>query len=349
VPISAADQRLDNKDQYMKKARFINAISAVALAFCVSAQKWSPDVLGGGFEMRYVEQPSDYAGAERCTVVRLRSEHNEDKAVLYIHGFNDYFFQAEMAREFVMHGYNFYAVDLRRYGRSLRDGDKPFNVRNLKEYFPDVDSALNIVRHDKNYEIILMGHSTGGLIAAYYLSLNPAAPVDALILNSPFLDWNLGWKECFVPVIGALGALFPDMPVPQDDSDVYSQSLLKSRHGEWSYDTLWKKTVSPDVNAGWVRAIDKAQNYLRTHKYGIGIPILLMYSDKSAAPEKWEDVASSSDVVLDVNDIRKYGMMLGHDIQPVVVKGGVHDLMLSATGVRAGLYRYVFDWLKGVK
>ena len=32
-------------------------------------------------------------------------------------GFNDYFFQAEMGRQFADSGYNFYAVDLRRYGR----------------------------------------------------------------------------------------------------------------------------------------------------------------------------------------------------------------------------------------
>ena len=41
-------------------------------------------------------------------------------SVLYIHGFNDYFFQRELAQKMDSAGYSFYAIDLHKYGRSHR-------------------------------------------------------------------------------------------------------------------------------------------------------------------------------------------------------------------------------------
>lgn len=328
--------------------RFILLLT-IALGLAARAQCWRMDTLGAPFEMRYVQQPDDYSGQVRCSVVRLKSAESKGRAVVYIHGFNDYFFQAEMARQFAAHGYNFYALDLRKYGRSILPGQRMFDVRSLDEYFQDVDSALTIARRDGNYELILMGHSTGGLLASYYMSKNPAAPVDALLLNSPFLDWNLGWEEYLVPLVSAVGAVFPGIKVPQGDSDAYSKSLIKGEHGEWTYNQDWKLPHSPDVTTGWVHAINSAQSYLHRHRYTINLPILLMYSSRSSSSPTWCAESSRSDVVLDVNDIHRYGMMLGRDVQPVVVKGGLHDLMLSNPPLRAALYAYIFEWLKDVK
>ena len=42
--------------------------------------------------------------------------------MLYLHGWNDYFFQTHLADAFAALGFDFYALDLRRYGRSLRNG-----------------------------------------------------------------------------------------------------------------------------------------------------------------------------------------------------------------------------------
>ena len=74
----------------------------LSLLFCwgwmaLSAQ-WQPDVLGDGYEMRYVEQPDDYSGKVRCTIVRKLSKCGLKRAVLYVHGFNDYFFQSIFSR-----------------------------------------------------------------------------------------------------------------------------------------------------------------------------------------------------------------------------------------------------------
>lgn len=309
----------------------------------VSAQ-WRPDSLGCGFEMRFVEQGEDYSGRVRSTVVRHRAEGESHRGVLYIHGYNDYFFQSELGLRFAGQGYNFYAVDLRKYGRSLVAGQKPFQVRRFEEYFADIDSALAVMRNDGCSEIVLIGHSTGGLAAAYYLAHNADAPVDALMLNSPFLDWNLGGVERFVGAVSAMGKVFPNIPVSTGGGGVYEQAISSEAYGEWNYNHAWKST-NYGVDLGWVRAVNNAQVYLREHRNSIKVPILLLYSARSSNPDVWSEEAMRTDVVLDVNDIRRYGVMLGENVTSAKVEGGMHDLFLSERRLREKLYDYVFWWL----
>lgn len=173
---------------------------------------WSPDILGKEFKKMTISHGDDYSGNVISTVIRLQTKLFSDKGVLYIHGFSDYFFQDELASEFVSNGYNFYAVDLRKYGRSILPGQKQFEVRDLKEYFPDIDSAIGIMGKDGIKEYTLLGHSTGGLIAALYMHFNRNSPFSSLILNSPFLAWNLPpLQSFFLPLISLIGSIFPDI------------------------------------------------------------------------------------------------------------------------------------------
>lgn len=327
-----------------------------ALTIClntlaVTPAGWQPDQLGNGYEMRHVRQPDDYSGPVISTIIRKLCPSDSGmtatrRGVLYVHGFNDYFFQSEMGNRFVDHGYDFYAVDLRRYGRSLMPGQKPFDVRDISSYFPDIDSAMVVMEQSGISEIILLGHSTGGLTSAYFESRCHPEVIKALILNSPFLDWNQGWKEKLIPEISLLGRFFPNFKISQGKSTAYAESLLKQYHGEWTYNTNWKLPQSPPVTAGWVRAITEAQKGLRDGKADIRVPILLLYSSQSISGSEWTPEHNRADGVLDVADIKKYGRELGPDVTCVKVMNGIHDLVLSAPQVREPLYRYIFAWLE---
>lgn len=317
----------------------------IAAALNAYPRVWNPDSLlpGDRFETTVIEQHPDYSGAVCSTVIRHIPAGPEICAVLYVHGFNDYFFQQEMAERFVSKGYGFYAVDLRKYGRSLRPSQKHFQVRDLGEYFADIDSAISVMRQEGVANIILMGHSTGGLITALYMSQNnPPAAVRALILNSPFLDWNLSpfIENIAIPAVSALGAHFPDFRISQGASTAYSESLLRQYDGEWEYDTDLKLIQSPDVDAGWIRAIDLAQQSLRDRTMPIRIPILLMHSIRTV------DRGDDGDAVLDVRDINRYGRNLGCNLTILTVPDGLHDLVLSRKGVRDPLFRHIFSWLQ---
>lgn len=310
------------------------------------ARQWSPDRLGDGYMMTVIKQPDDYSGRVVTTVVRKLSPCGDRTAVLYVHGFNDYFFQKEMGDRFVDSCYNFYAVDLRKYGRSLLDGQKPYQARDIKEYYADLDSALSVIRGDGNNRVILMGHSTGGLVTASFMNNDPDTIVKALVLNSPFLEWNMGGftRKVAIPVVSFLSRLFPDMSISQGDDTSYGESLSKDYHGRWDFDTELKTIHPRKVTAAWIRAISRAQKDLRKHGR-IAVPILLMHSDHSVASGRSPEDYQAGDAVLNVDDIARYGRMLGPDVTEVTVKDGLHDLILSRPEVADAAYRDIFDWL----
>ncbi|MCM1067348.1 MAG: alpha/beta hydrolase [Muribaculaceae bacterium] len=306
---------------------------------------WKSDILGHGFEQASVDQPADRDGAVRCTVVRKQAATACRRAVLYLHGFSDYFLQKEMADTFVDAGYSFYAVDLRRYGRSLLPGQKMFAVRDLHEYFADIAAGVSAMRADGITEAVLIGHSTGGLTASLYMSESPDPIFKALVLNSPFLAWNLpaAVRRFAIPMVSALARLFPHMRVHQRPDRGYAESLSADYGGEWTYRKEWKPDILPDPDAAWVRAVDRAQKQLRRRT--ISVPVLLMHSADSVRPGDAKEKYKRADAILDVESIARYGRALGGNVTELTFEGGLHDLVLSRPKVREQVYKAMLDWL----
>lgn len=317
---------------------------------------WAPDRLMAGYEARTIVHPDDYSGPVVSTVVRRQSADSAShRGILYVHGYNDYFFQDSLARELTDSGYSFYAVDLRKYGRSLREGQQRFQARDLNEYFPDIDSAIALMRKDGITDISLMGHSTGGLITSLYMENHPAPEIKRLILNSPFLDWNFtgAMRNLAIPGAAALGGVLPDVAVPQGDNPVYGKSLLK----DWRYDTTLKVLHAEPITPGWVRAIDNGHKTLQANGAAIKVPVLLMHSARSAnveaddpealtMPDGRPGKAFAADLVLNVDSISSRGRRLGRDVTEVVIDSGLHDLFLSLPRPRRQATRALLDFLK---
>ena len=99
------------------------------------------DVLGPDYRVETISLPPDSEGAVVATLVTLEPRRPNGRAVLHVHGFADYFFHTEYARWWADRGYTFYAVDLRKYGRSLREHQTPHYVSDLHEYFAEIDLA----------------------------------------------------------------------------------------------------------------------------------------------------------------------------------------------------------------
>ena len=235
----------------MRRKLFFTTL-LISLAISIYAQ-YVPDVLGDGYLRRTFQMPDDYEGKVVCTLVKKPRLTDVKQAVLYIHGYNDYFFQKQLGDSVNAHGYNFYAMDLRKYGRSILPNQNPFFCKSLTEYFADIDTALATIRSEGNDKILLMAHSTGGLITPLYLeSKKGNLPVDGLILNSPFLDWNFGWfmEKVAIPAVAFVGRLFPNLTVQGYGIASYAHSLLKQFKGEWEYDTNWKMINGHPKKAG---------------------------------------------------------------------------------------------------
>jgi alpha-beta hydrolase superfamily lysophospholipase len=127
------------------------------------------DVLGPPYERHTIDLDSDDEGAVVATLVRRRADRPTRRAVLYVHGFVDYFFQTHLADFFAERGWDFYALDLRKYGRSLLPHQTPNFARSLTDYYPELDEAARIIREqDDHDQLLVAGHSTGGLITSLW-------------------------------------------------------------------------------------------------------------------------------------------------------------------------------------
>ncbi|WP_348797414.1 alpha/beta hydrolase [Flavobacterium adhaerens] len=309
---------------------------------------YKEDILKNGFEQTIINQRNDYEGKVTATLIRKLSPFVSSKAILYVHGFNDYFFQEVLADEFLRNGYNFYALDLRKYGRSILKNHRPNNMRSLTEYYDDIDKALAIMNEEGNQNVALYGHSTGGLIITLYASDRKEDELfDELICNSPFYDFNVPWiqKKTIIPLLSLLGKLNPNLSLPIGFSKFYGKSLHKSDFGEWEYNLLWKPHSAPTINAGWVNAIYQGHQKI-SNGISIDKPILILHSLESVYPKKWDNIMFEGDAILNVKDIIEKSRFIESPKKEVVgFKGAMHDLILSKKSVREKVFKNIFGWL----
>ena len=314
------------------------------------------DVLGPGWTARTLPLAPDGVGRTHArtesgapdpvaTLVHPTETGTRDRAVLYVHGFTDYFFQAEHARSWTDHGYDFYAVDLRDYGRSIRPGRTPGWVTDLATYDEDLAAALAIVRAQHYRQVVFLGHSTGGLITALYLDRHPGA-VDALVLNSPWLDLNADWlsRVVLTPVLDAVALRVPRLQVSTLGEE-YGRGLHSSTGGDWHYDLAWKPIVDVPVYAAWLRAIRRG--HARVGRgLDLTVPVLVCTSGRSGHRLRPSEAdLAGADCVLDVAHMHTRGPRLGPDVTVAAIEGGRHDLALSAPPARRAYEETVFGWL----
>lgn len=311
---------------------------------------WEPDILGVDWVARTLRLAPDEEGDVVATLVRRSGRPSTGKAVLYVHGFVDYFFQTHMADAFEAHGYDFYAIDLRKYGRSLRPHHTPNYVTKLSAYAEELDKAARIIRDEEGHdELVVVGHSTGGLVTSLWADARtrPGTDpvIDALVLNSPWFDLNEPWftRVVVTPIIDLLGPLAPRVKVGSL-APHYGRALHSATGGEWDYDLTLKPHEGFPVRAAWFRAIRRGHARI-ARGLSINCPVLVLTSDASGDAKNWHDAITTTDSVLDVTQIQDRAPGLGADVTLAVIPGGAHDLTLSPEPARSIFFDEVFGWL----
>jgi alpha-beta hydrolase superfamily lysophospholipase len=300
------------------------------------------DVLGAPYVARTLPLRPDAEGQVVATLVhRPATGPSTGRAVLHVHGFADYFFQTGAADFWCDRGYDFYAIDLRKYGRSLLAHQTPNYVEDLSEYHEELDQAYDAIR--ANYQhLVISAHSTGGLTAALWAA-ERHLDIKGMVLNAPWLDMHgdAVTRNLAMPVIRRLGARRPQVEIPRKVSGFYARSIHREHAGEWDFDLAWKPLESWPVYAGWIRAIREGQIRL-SRGIEVPAPVLVLSSSRSGHPTSMNhpDVFST-DIVLDVEQIRRRAPLLGRHVTLVQVDGAMHDVTLSRAPVR----KVVFDEL----
>lgn len=307
---------------------------------------WHPDVLGEGWKAHTIALGADAEGPLEATLVRTAAKPRNRVAVLYVHGFVDYFFQAQFATKLQEQRYDFYAIDLHKYGRSLRAGQTPNYTTRLSDYAAELDEAAHIIRVEEKHEkLIVLGHSTGGLIAALWANARPDL-VDGVILNSPWFDLNEPWltRTLGTRFIDVLGKFAPRVVVGSL-GEHYGRALHVETGGEWNYNLDWKPIAGFPIRAGWLRAVRRSQARL-ARGLNIHRPVLVCTSTESGDNKKFHNDILTTDSVLDVQHMLDRAPGLGSAVKIAQIPYGTHDLALSPEPARSVYTATVLTWLK---
>jgi len=306
--------------------------------------QWFPDVVLTGFETRSINLASG-----RAVLIRQINPPAQGRAVLYVHGYSDYFFQSHLGDVFRDHGYAFYAIDLPGHGRATDPGQIPCFYRSVADFYPFLDAAITVIDAEQQQPwLVLHGHSAGGLVTSLYAAEGQHRDrIGALALNSPFFDFFIDrLTRASILLVMLIGRIQPTRIVGKL-SPVYGESIYRGTGGEWNFDQRWKPVNGIPMRAGTARAILLAQRRLR-RGLGIRCPIFIAHSARSAWPIAGSPEVHRADIVLDIAHMRRDGPKLGDDVTMVAIEGGIHDLALSAKPVREHYFKEMMSWLAEV-
>jgi alpha-beta hydrolase superfamily lysophospholipase len=308
-----------------------------------------PDILGAPYTAETLELPADDEGEVVATLVHRAAARRTDRAVLHVHGFADYFFQTAYADWWTERGYDFYALDLRKYGRSIRPHQTPNYVTDLAHYHPELDLAWDRVTSGHEH-VVLSGHSTGGLVVPLWADARRregrVVAADGIVLNAPWFDLQgKAWVRLgLTPVVEQVAKRQPMRVVPRTVTGLYARSLHRDHEGEWDFDLAWKPIESWPAYAGWLAAIRRGQATLH-RGLDLTFPALVLSSARSTAPTELGEDVHSTDIVLDVEQIRRWSSSLGRHLTYVGIDGARHDVFLSREEPRVRAFAELDRWL----
>jgi alpha-beta hydrolase superfamily lysophospholipase len=293
-----------------------------------------------------------------ATLVRRgEPDPSATRAVLLVHGFTDYFFNTEQADHFAARGFAVYALDMHKCGRSWREGQTPHFTTDLARYDTELERALDLMAQDARSDVLIYGHSTGGLIVPLWLDrLRRRGEIArrrivGLVLNSPWLDLHGPAILRTAPAGAAIGAIsrIRKMRVVRPPTEGgYGATLHKEYGGDFDYNLEWKPIGGFPVTFGWLHAVRRAQ--VKLHRgLDAGVPNLILRSDRSVRevtdPAKIDEI-QRGDAVLDVKQIARWAGCIGNRSTIVPIVDAKHDVFLSVPESRRAAYRALDQWLE---
>ena len=276
-----------------------------------------------------------------CKINYLVKKGNK-KALIWIHGYNDYFYHYHISDLLIKKKYDIYTLDLQNYCQTNINKDYLYHIKDLKNYYKDIDSTFNNLKKDYD-KIYLYGHSTGSLISSLYCYDGfYREKITGLILNSPFFDFN----ECFIKniilknLIYYIGVYYPTFQIIKENENKINNNsidILKRFYFEPEY----KLCHNGPVTAGWVKTIIDYQKFIKDKNLDIKIPILCLYSSKNVINNSIE----KGDDILNINDISKYVDNLGKNVTEVIIVNAVHDIFTSDKKPLDFAIKILLEWL----
>ncbi len=260
---------------------------------------------------------------EEYVKVRYKKTLLNKKCIIWIPGRNDYFFHYHFTNLYP--DYDIFALSMRNNHNRRKDVYNHIDdVNNHKLEIDTVYENFNINMYE---EVILYGHSTGGLICILYNKINKKNKISKMILNSPFLMFKRHWIEnFFLNWIGwFIFDFIPNINISFDifKPNIYALNLSK----RFKINPFYKTFYNVPVISSWLINIMKHQYQISLGKFKINIPTLVLYCDKSKNIEN-----RYGDSVLNIEGNLKQVPKLFNNsnfLSLHLVEDSVHDVLCS--------------------
>jgi len=270
-----------------------------------------------------------------CITKLFKNENT--KSCIYIPGNNDYFYNKKLATQLYNKGYNFFAISFPNYG-FVSDTNNPYysTFASIPSLYKYIDF---IVKYYKLNQIdMLIGHSTGGLIATCYAEYKNRNNlfIKRLVLSSPLLDWygdpnpkSYLEKEDFLKnVITPLALVIPDINLK---SSVGTPNLTTCEEfNELNFNPKYKSLTEINTYPQWIRACTLQMRRVQGGKINVKCNVDVLVSDKSVY---WK-YSTDGDNTLDVSEIMMYSKKISTgELSMHVIKNSVHTTFLHVSDI----------------
>lgn len=175
-----------------------------------------------------------------------------------------------LASRLVDDGWKVFAWDLRGHGRS--EGKRGF-VRHISDYVDDLDIFYKMIcKERKDLNLVLFGHSMGGLITMRLLESKPI-DASALVLSSPALGISLHVSK-FKERLARIALKW--LPTLTLHNEIKYEDLSRPEEMQKLYrtDTLRHDKVSPGLFLSMVESFPLA----KAEAHGVHLPVLMQLS-----------------------------------------------------------------------
>tara|TARA_B110000879_G_C11088250_1_gene477845 strand:+ start:87 stop:986 length:900 start_codon:yes stop_codon:yes gene_type:complete len=291
------------------------------------------------FELKnsYIKETISHDNLE--TMVWYKTNNNK-KAIIWVPGYNDYYYHFHIGEEMIKNNYDIWALFPHNYKRC----SESFYIDDIAKYFLQIDKIIEKM-NDFNYdEIILYGHSAGGLTCVSYCKLGKYCnKISKLILNSPFLDFsNSNYSNFLLKyIVYYIGKFFKKIclrEVNEDSENKLKDYIMKNYY--FSDDFIYNG--DGPIYSGWVYTMVGYQTRFQNGMLKTDKPILVISS--KTFTNNLDNILG--DDVLNVTEFDSWLCKLGSNVTNIKIKKALHDVLASDKQVVDKACVEIFKWLK---
>ncbi|RLG55266.1 MAG: alpha/beta hydrolase [Candidatus Hydrothermarchaeota archaeon] len=261
---------------------------------------------------------------EKVTIYyRFWKAYKPKDVIVGVHGLAEHGGRyGHIGRFFASKGYSFYIADNRGHGKS--SGERGY-IDKFYDFIEDLDNFITkVLSWEKREQIILFGHSMGGLIALYY-TLKFPEKVKAIIVSGPSLLPGESLKSWTITILKIISIIYPKYkPNIRVDPTLltHDEEVVK----EYVEDPLVFKEFTIRLGV----EILKAGEYVLKNAHKIKKPILILHG--------------SEDKIVSPDSSRIFFEKCGSEIKELKIYDGLYHEILNEEN-KEEILNYIVNWL----